>query len=94
MFNDRDTAYVIFFFIVAVFVVINNGNLESQIDDLQKQVEEYEQQIVEFEQKIEDLEQEKDNYLNKLNTINTISTDRDYNYNDLLDDIEEESEIL
>lgn len=52
---------------------------------------EYLPQIEDLEYKIEKLENENSELKSKLATINQLAYRRDYNYNDLLDNIEYES---
>lgn len=71
--------------LISVFVFLGCSSTEHDEEVY------YEDPTVELEEQIKALEEENSNLKNKLDSIYDKAYYRDYNYNDILDDIEEES---
>jgi len=75
----------IIFFIICLIFVLSGCTVCENSDDY------YTEQIDELESRVSELESENEELKDKLDNIQTMSSERNYNYKYLLDDIEDES---
>lgn len=78
-------------FIIAILLVFIGISCSGCIDYSESDIEDLETQISNLEEENENLKDENQELKDKLDNINQMVLYRDYNYNDLLDDIETES---
>ncbi len=77
--------------LVLISVLFMLTGCTSSTDYLNEEIQELESRIEDLESENFDLRQENEELREKLDNINSIASDRNYNYSRLLDDVENES---